>query len=649
MGDWLVCKQKRLLAQLHPTTSSFPSSIRSVRPPGRSTAFPLVPASPLAFGLPAPSLYSRLVNVGRIGVCMKRWVLAVVVAGLLGGGALAESPRAMPVPWAAVDGLGRKVDTVREPQPVKYVGVLYYIWHGAHGYDTLFNPSADSGQGPLPKTQGRYTSPYVIPEILQQPAASRAWGPHHAFHHWGESRWGYYLADDEWVIRRNAQLLADAGVDVVILDVTNGYTYRSAYETLCRVYTAMRAEGNRTPQVAFISWNGDHVPERLYREFYGKGLHRDLWFQWEGKPLLFCKSSQATDEMKQFFTLRESWAWTHPGSWFGDGKDKWPWLADTPQAAGWHDSPEKPEQVSVATAQHPTTGKGKSYHDGKLPPSSERETARGPYFAEQWKRALEVNPDFLLITQWNEWMAQRFLADGPMELGGETIAKGDSFFVDVYTDDFNRDIEPMKGGYADNFYYQMVDGIRRFKGTAPAPVDGVYTDDRGDIVHRDHPGYGSAGPYVNTTGRNDIVAARVECTPGAVRISATTAAPLSPATDAHWMMLFIRLTNQSPHWESFQWMANRQPPRDGKALLERSTGGWNWEEAALLDMKIDGSTVSLEIPRALLEAGKGTPLSFDFKWVDNMQSPGDATDWMVSGDAAPNSRFVYTFREQSAD
>ena len=81
---------------------------------------------------------------------MKRLVMAVVVVLLLGGGAFAESPRVMPVPWVAVDGLGRRIDSLREAQPGKFVGVLYYIWHGAHGYDTLFNPSAASGEGVMP-------------------------------------------------------------------------------------------------------------------------------------------------------------------------------------------------------------------------------------------------------------------------------------------------------------------------------------------------------------------------------------------------------------------------------------------------------------------------------------------------------------------
>jgi hypothetical protein len=34
-------------------------------------------------------------------------------------------------------------------------------------------------------------------------------------HHWGESAFGYYRSDDPWVLRKHAQMLSDAGVDVI--------------------------------------------------------------------------------------------------------------------------------------------------------------------------------------------------------------------------------------------------------------------------------------------------------------------------------------------------------------------------------------------------------------------------------------------------
>ena len=45
-------------------------------------------------------------------------------------------------------------------------------------------------------------------------------------------------------------------------------------------------------------------------------------------------------------------------------------------------------------------------------------------------------------------------------------------FVDEYTEEYSRDIEPMHGGHGDNYYYQMISFIRRFKGTRSIPAAG---------------------------------------------------------------------------------------------------------------------------------------------------------------------------------
>jgi hypothetical protein len=38
-----------------------------------------------------------------------------------------------------------------------------------------------------------------------------------------------------------------------------------------------------------------------------------------------------------------------------------------------------------------------------------------------------------------------------------------------------------------------------------------------------------------------------------------------------------------------------------------------------------------------------TQLSLDFKWADNVQSPGDVMDLYTSGDTAPEGRFMYRY------
>ena len=156
--------------------------------------------------------------------------------------------------------------------------------------------------------------------------------------------------------KNDRRLCRDAGVDVIVFDVTNGLTYDQNVLTVCRIFTELRRQGLRTPQIAFLAHSHqDRVVAHLHENFFSKNLYPDLWFRWKGKPLVMASPAGLPSSVADFFTFRESWAWTDPKGWFGDGRDKWPWLDHSPQNFGWHETPQKPEQVAVAVAQHPTS------------------------------------------------------------------------------------------------------------------------------------------------------------------------------------------------------------------------------------------------------------------------------------------------------
>ena len=544
-----------------------------------------------------------------------------------------------PDTWAAFDALNRPVaehDTTGAPRAGKYVGVFYYLWHGQHGTD-LYDISKIEAQDPPP------------------------WGPVFYPHYHSEPLYGYYRADDEWVLRKNAQMLADAGVDVVIFDVTNAVTYHPIYLKLCRVYTAIRQAGGRTPQIAFLTWtsSGETV-QRLYDEFYGKGEYQELWFQWHGKPLILARPAELTPALADFFTVRSSWAWD-------PGQDKWPWVESSPQQGGWTTSPQVLEQMVAATAHHPVSNQGKSFSRGLSPMPGAYRSEQGIFFAEQLARALKADPEFLFLTQWNEWIAGRFLAEEDGDYAGRRIKAGESRFVDLYSPEFNRDMEPMKGGYQDNYYYQLADAVRRFKGTRPPPavsgpvtislerfdqwaaVRPEYRDDVGDVYHRDAIGM-AALRYVNTTGRNDFKILKVARSEEAYYFYAETVAAITPKSGAGWMNLFLRIEGaNTPHWNWFQYRVGPEGnAADAPLLLERCAGGWNWERVAAVDHCVEGNRLAIRVPRAAL---RELPASLDsalsFKWADNMQA-GDATEWILNGDTAPNGRFRYRYHPAPA-
>jgi hypothetical protein len=556
--------------------------------------------------------------------------------------------------WVATDALGRSLPTheqVGPPRPDRWVGIFYFLWHGAH---------VNGG-------------PYDITRILRQdPDAmqkgdSPLWGPVGAPHHWGEPLFGHYLGDDQWVLRKHAQMLADAGVDTLIFDTSNKLTYRQNYTALFDVLTEARREGNRTPDVAFLTpfWDPASTVQQLYDELYSKGLYSDLWFRWEGKPLILANPAQVNPELLDFFTFRRP----QPDYFAGPTEpNMWSWLEVFPQHVFRNDRGEK-EQMSVGVAQNAVKDAkglrlgtlsepgalGRSFHGGAH--STEPDAVlRGYNFAEQWERALQEAPKFVFVTGWNEWFGGRHT-----EFLG---VKMPSMFVDTFNQENSRDIEPMNGGHGDNYYYQLVAYIRRFKGVRPQPaatppttihIDGDFSrwgdvgpefrDDVGDTVHRDHPGYNTVTRYVNTTGRNDLVVMKVARDADFIYFYARTREAITPPTDPSWMMLFINIDcDHTTGWHGYDFVVNRRVADAATTFVERTSNGWNWQPCAQVRFRVQGNELMLAVPRQVLGLADGdAPVRFEFKWADNTQNEDSIDEFTLNGDSAPNGRFNYLY------
>jgi hypothetical protein len=583
------------------------------------------------------------------------FLIALISVGSLCAQTTSPAPAdepALTAAWPATDALGRYLpdaDEVGPPRRDRFVGIFYFLTHTE-------GRGRAGGDGP------RDIAKIIAkdPDALRHPD-SPLWGPAGTSHYWGEPLYGYYQSTDPWVLRRHAQLLSAAGVDTLIFDTTNAATYPDVYGKLCEVFTEVRKAGGRTPRIAFmVNTQAGKTAEQIYHDLYQPGRFRDLWFIWQGKPLLICDPKEASAELKEFFTLRAAhWPFELVNTPFA-----WHWESTYPQVFGYTDDPNRPEEVNVAVAQNLRAAdgrvtnmsfgdaRGRSFHDGKQD-KTPGAINHGYNFAEQWKRALELGPPFVMVTGWNEWTAGRFGEPG-----------GPVMFVDQYDQEFSRDIEPMKGGHGDNYYYQLVANVRRYKGAAEIPaasksktihIDGgfdqwadvrpEYLDDAGDTAHRDFSGI-SGLHYTDNTGRNDLVAMKVARDNKNVYFYARTRDALTPPADPNWMWLMISTPgNNHGNWEGYDYIINRSIDPDGTSWLEKNDGGWKWKKVAKISYKVSGNELQLAVPRAALGLTDGaTPLALDFKWADNLQHPGDVMDFYTSGDVAPEGRFMYRYR-----
>jgi len=558
--------------------------------------------------------------------------------------------------WVATDALGRKLpgfETCGAPKSNKFVGMFYWTWH-----------------------HGNHGGPHDVTKILaeaENTGKPPKWGPP-GTHHWGEPELGYYVAEDPYINRKHASMLVDAGVDVIIFDTSNPpFTFRDQYMALCKTYQQIREEGGKTPQIAFLTPFGDprSVIYQLATNFYGKGLYKELWFQWDGKPLILANPSYFKDDpvVSNFFTFRWCLGDYFVKPW---ASNQWSWLNVYPQQI-FRDSDGNIEQMSVGVAQN-AVGKslaamssnkgamGRSWHDGKKD-TRKNAVHYGLNFDEQWKRVHKINPEFVFITGWNEWVMGRFLK------WWKYTAKKDSYhpdalFVDQYNHEYSRDIEPMKGGHTDSYYYQLINNIRRYKGvrepqkSSPAKtiiIDGrfeewkdvepEFRDTLGDTAHRDFRGYGKTH-YTNKTGRNDIIASKVSYDESNIYFYAKTWEPLTPHTDKNWMLLFIDSDqNKKTGWEGYDFVVNREVIDEKTTSIRPVKKKIKQAEVKKLDYKADSNELEIKIPREILGL-TNSKLAFDFHWADNIQKFGDIIEFSISGDSAPNRRFDYRFESK---
>lgn len=666
---------------------------------------------------------------------LKSIILSIVLF-FLGLNAYAQKQERKPNPirdlysdtWVATDAIGRVMPTNAETGDVKddkrrVVGIFYITWHTQNFHSV---PSPYTGD---------------ITKILQQSPEARKQSNHPAWkrydphmYHYAEPEMGYFLSQDEWVIRKDISMLTDAGVDVMIMDVTNAVRYWDEWEVTFKTMQKMKAEGNPVPKFCFWAFNGPviTVVQELYDRIYKENKYPDLWFYWDGKPLLLYNSNphhnasggwvdnpnpnysediannpndpnhnnpyytqktltDYTSEIKEFFTLRTMW-WGYyewAGKRFIGTEDNWSFgysLADeriqnmTPEELmSTHNG--KHEQAAVTPAQHPVTmtqnpmGVGKSWtrrygqpelneYDmpevGYIPyldKTVDNPTHYGAYFQESWDYALKGDPEFLYINDWNEWTAMKFEL-GP---GTQWLGRINPFhFVDQYNMEFNRGIQPMKGGYTDNYYMQMAQNIRRYKGSRPIPehtgyseckIDGrfadwknntiEYRDTQGDVFHRDAKGYGGT-IYTNTSGRNDIITSKVAVGEQTISFYAETAGNITPHTDKNWMLLLIDAdNNSSTGWYGYDFIVNQSVKSDRiTTLMHYNSEKKEWKEVADLAMRYTDNHIELAVPRQLLNLAEDKFI-LDFKWADNPEELADPISLCLNGDTAPNRRFNY--------
>ncbi len=586
---------------------------------------------------------------------------------------------------AADEGIGA-VKTEQE----RYVGLFYFLWHGAH--------DATGTTGVVRNLQA-----------ILDGTSKVGYGIKNEVHWFAEPLYGYYFASDTWVLRKHAELLTNADVDFLFFDTTNNYTYSTTALKLMEILHELNEQGYDAPEVCFYT-NNEAVTRigQIYTAIYAKNLYPDTWFCVDGKPVIIgpnIKDQKLPDGKKitDFYTVKSgNWPNVSGGSEiennFEPNNNCWPWM-------DWHwpqrvytDANGENGAINVSIAQHSGNGdfsastldeymynRGRSfvangetsddiyynkdnsafnralklaYRDAKNDPTL---SYKGLNFQAQFDYAIASEAKYILVTGWNEWVA-----------GNQKTAE-EPVFIDAASVEYSRDSEMMRGGYFDNYYMQLVQNIRRVKGTAPvivqdnrkpinvtgdfdqwADIAVTYTDPAGDTADRNHRGYGEDGyiTYKNDSGRNDIVATKVVTDSKNLYFYMETAEPITQYdAESSWMQIYLDTDrNAETGWYGYDYIVNYKAAGDFETTVAKYTGeggAYGFTEAGTISYRAKGNQMMLAVPQALVGIS-GEGIALEFKVADSRTSYDEMEDFYCDGDIAPLGRLNYIYQNGKA-
>lgn len=529
-----------------------------------------------------------------------------------------------------IDMFGRSFGPVSGMDENKKVGMFYFIWHGESGKTTFDN------------TKQLAEDPDTFWDMTKNVGA---------FHYWGEPLFGYYLSWDKWVIARHIEMLTSAGVDYLIFDTTNSVTYKQAYTAVFKVLQDYKEAGWNVPKVVFYT-NSYSVGtmRNLYEQLYSKGLYKELWYCPNGeKPMIIGnpddKDYNGDKSFLDFFDVRLS---------------QWPDAAYNPDGIPWmewtYPQPVHNGFMNVAVAQHPQlpfsasiTDRSRNWGRGynfETKENVEADSRKGTNFQSQWDTVLanKDKVDNVFVTGWNEWIAIK------LDLGD-----GKPWFVDCATEEFSRDIEPMKGGCNDAFYMQMTDNIRKYKKTeVPAGkfdsvtpgadfdwngVKAVFRKYEAVNEARDEDGKPETVHYVTAAARNNAKEIRAVTDKDNIYFMIKCENAITAREEKTWMNLFIGTGELSlKGWEGYEYVINRS----SQGSVDRLDESMKTTSCGQAEVTVKDNIMLITVARSVLglEANNN---SFYFKLADNVENSEDIMDYYITGCSLPIGRMSFRY------
>jgi hypothetical protein len=555
-----------------------------------------------------------------------------------------------------VDHFGRSFNVVSALKTEKQVGLFFFLWIGQPYASGIYDATKILAM------------PNGLKLLTDFNSLNDSISPNGQAHYWGEPLWGYYNSEDEWVIRKQLQMITIAGVDFLFFDATNAIIYKSVFMKILTILDEYRKAGWDPPKVVFYTHSHSLQTTRtLYQELYEPILHPDTWYRVNGKPMIIAYT-RPEDDLAEAKSRGDSYT-TGPLSdkilnFFHFVSPQWPFEAVNPKGFPWVEwtfpQPIHGRTMNVTVASHPAIPMSFSLSRGhqnwgrgwntETKQNVEPDIDKGTFFQSQWDHALSVDPDMITIGGWNEWIAYK----QPYE--------GEYMLCDAANKEFSRDIEPMNGGYQDAFYIQMIRNIRKYKGviekTVPSESTTIditgnisqweqvkYSQKNIDDTYPDRDSYGGAKTvrYTQSAPTNKLQEIKVTHDKRYlyfyIRFREKITAYIGKD---NWLNLLIGTGNPGlKNWESYEYIIGGKI-ENNKTIVARLQNDFTATKCGESNYSLKDNIIQVQVPRSAVKLGEDED-KFYFKLAAGVENPSNIMNYYQSGSAMPIGRLSYMY------
>jgi hypothetical protein len=559
-----------------------------------------------------------------------------------------------------VDHFGRSFGSVSAFKKDRIVGMFFWPWIGQPYSTGIYDATKIAAL------------PNGIKILTDFNSYDATISPNGQAHYWGEPLWGYYNSDDEWVIRKQMQMITMAGVDFIYFDTTNALIYSNVFMKVLAVIDEMQKNGWNPPKVVFYTHSRSfQTVKEIYAALYQPGRYPDTWYCVDGKPMIIAYTNAADDLAEAKSRGDNSYV---PGTLSSDILDffhflkpQWPSDNVFPNGFPWVEwsFPQPLHTASgvmnVTVASHPKVPMSFSlsrpnwinWGRGWNVTSKQNVSAdvdKGPYFQAQWDRVVEIAPPVVSVGGWNEWIAYKQPYDGEYML------------CDAASKEYSRDIEPMVGGYQDAYYLQLIRNIRRYKGingsATPNPVKTIdlavaasqwndvqyvirNTDEK--FIARDAFGGSQTVRYTQAAPANKLIEIRVAHDAQNIYFYIRGKEKFTEFNgEDNWLNVFIGTGDPATKgWESYEYVIGRSISNGETAIGKFGNSFTSVTDAGKATFRQDENIIQLAVPRSAV--GLGSSGKLYFKVAMGVTGISDIMNTYKSGSVMPMGRLSYQY------